>query len=336
MDQDKIVLEKYIKNNFKNYYPNLNYADIVININRERSIIPHKFSCKRYHCIINGKDRDKNNFDKHIFVKKVPGELFLQEVKNLETLKNYSIESQLIPKFFDFLSKENILIWEYIYPRQNLLIDFLKSPSSNVKKEKIRKIIKKVAIWLCDFQKKCILEEKSSVDQYIKKAEKELGIISYFSDKQKGKIVKKIKKDLKNIKTLPLVFSSNDFTLRNILITNSGKIIVVDWSHLLKTYNYWDLHSFIINLESRTRHRGVFNKGYIKDLKNIFLKTYENNSIFQFSENVYYLTRKLYIIYYLYNYYQKYNHKKITLKKFIFWKNFINNLKQELIDYIGD
>lgn len=333
MNRETEAIKKNIKDNFDQYFPSLKSSEFMIRVFREGSIVPHHYTKKRYHAIIKGRTENGQLFEKHIFAKKMRPKLARQESKNLKELQNYELDGT-IPLFFGLVGAQDILLMEYIYPAKNLLIKILKSPFLNVKnKKEIKELIKKSAIWLANFQKKCNFGNTADMDSYIKSAERELDEMPYFTEEQKEQIIRKIKGDTKNIKTLPCVFSSTDFCPRNILIDSKDNIVVVDWMSMDKTYNYYDLHYFLVNLESRKRHKLLFSEKYIAELENIFVKEYKEKIDFEFSDKAYLISRKLYLIHYLRNFYLNNKDKIFTFKKFIFWEYNKRKLINELIDY---
>ena len=243
----------------------------------------------------------------------------------------------LVPLFFCLIENQNILLSEYIYPSQKLLIKILKALFFHSKdKKEINGLIKKSATWLVKFQKSTFLGNIKELDPCIELVKKELSILPYLTDQQKGKIIKRLKKEIKSIDKLPLVLSSTDFCPRNILIDSRNNVVTVDWMSLIKTHAYYDVHYFLINLESRKRHKFLFDEKYIDTLENIFIKTFKEQTNFEFSDEIYLLTRKLYLIHYLYNFYRNNKDKIVTFKKFFFWEYNKRKIINEIIDYIKD
>jgi len=335
MKQEIRIIKDQIEKNYFKYFPEIANSIINVRVLKNRSLIKHHDSKARYQCIISVRTKDYDNFEKRIFAKKMPSDLAKKEAENLKRLGNYSLD-EMVPHFFDFIEND-IILMEYIYTSHELLVEILKTPSfvSKKRKNKTEDLIKKVALWLCEFQEKCYID-KTSLIEYIPMVEKELNTIPYFIAEQKENLLSRIKEESKKINKVPRVISSLGFCPRNILITNKNSFVLIDWPELTETYIYQDLHHFLVNLQNRTRHKIIFSQKHINNFQKIFLETYKTNSSFEFSEKAYQLTRKMYLIYFLYDFYQEYGNKIFTLKKFIFWQYNIKRITDELIHYAGE
>lgn len=331
MDVKKII-KKQIEDNIKRYYPDININKIQISIKPyHKVLITTPYSDAQFLVEIKIRQKDGGELVKYMFAKKFKNAR--NEFENWQKIKELSRgPNKLIPKYFDLIKKENILLTDYVHPAQNSLYKFLKMHIAIKNKDESIKLIEKIAEWLVEFQNKCTLGKSADLSLYIQNAEKELKNLPNFSTKEKEHLIEKISMESANISNIPKVFSG-DLYLRHILIKND-KLIVVDWDNLKTSHSCYDIHTLFINLESRTRHPFVFTKKYINGLEKEFLEHYKKLSKFEFSEETYHITRIMYLIHFLYSYNWRYKDKIIHTKKMLFWRYFMYNLKTEVKNYL--
>jgi hypothetical protein len=325
----KNLIEKHISKNIKKYYPNTNFNSFEITLNRyKRALITTPYSDSQFLAKIYLNQKNKS-IKKYIFIKQHKNAE--KEYKNYKKIEEFTTSTKkLIPKYYDFIKDKNIVLSEYIYPSKNLLYDFLRYNIPRANKEKSSKLILKIASWLSNFQNSLRLEKNRDINYFIDKAEKNLSKLPFFSINQKKDLVNYLKKQSTNFKKLPQVYS-NDLCLRHILISNN-ELCVCDWDDLKTTFPYYDIHSLFINLESRTRHPFIFSQEFIENLETTFLNKYKQLSNFKFSTKEFNITRRLYLIDFLYNRYTWWYKDNVSfLKKNFFWQSYIRKIEKELI-----
>jgi len=328
----KDIIKNHIQKNLNKYYSKLQIKKAQISIKPyHRLLITTPYSEAQFLCKISIKQRDKSDIIKYIFAKKFGNAS--REFKNFQKIKKITYgASRMVPYYFDLIKDKNIIFVEYIHPAQNLLYKFLKLNIPSRDKVESKKLITMIAKWLVNFQKRFTFDKTMNLNSYISQAKNELRALNYFSKGEKEELINKIKKESRFITDIPRVFSG-DLYLRHILISND-ELIVVDWDNLKITHPYYDIHSLFINLESRTRHPGVFTKKYISELEEDFLKVYKKLSKFEFSEKAYKVTRTMYLIHFLYSYNWRYKNKILHTKKMPFWRYFMYNVKREVRNYL--
>lgn len=237
-----------------------------------------------------------NGYNLKLFLKK--GKNILSEInktyKNIEVFrvntKRYSIKNEYetlnsiaglvkVPKVFDYLSSEDLLIMEYI-PYPNLsrkLKRILWNPFSNF--NTIKPHIDLVLEWLISYEKSIFENQTSEIGYFMPILKDKITKISFISNEEKRKATSFLENESSRFNQIPTIITNKDFKSHNIL-SNNNNIFVIDWEMVdSAAFIFWMPSTFIRTL-SYDFYQSFFHKNKFELVESYFVENYLSKTIF--------------------------------------------------------
>ena len=255
------------------------------------------------------------------------------EAYNLGQLNNTNHECYKLPQVIFLDSVNNILVLEYEDGNVllNDLIIYGNILSFYFCKRKLTEKLSRSGEWLACYHNENVVDDEFLISNDIENAISKQNYLETIKNIDKEGLQSYLN-NYKNIK-LPSIKSGNDFTSRNIIISDSS-IAVIDWEQLLLKPIYYNIIYFITNLYSRSRYP-LFSFSIQGILMKEFIEGYIKYSKFHIDHEYFKLYSVIYYIDYIYDYEKLEGVFESWLNHTYTMNRFINNkVKAMLVDCI--
>ena len=338
-----------VEENFHKYYPRLARSNVKkVQVKQVSNLLKlsraMRFECK---VVI---DSSGEKSAKELFVKK--HDLSEIEFHRLKKLWKYygNAENYTIPRAFDFVDEENLIILEKVKGKQFLayllrnLLPFVR----DFREDETRQRMGQVAKWLALFQQKTYEGEKKKLESDISIIEECLREMPWWQESQKTRALNVIKDALAGLPGIPKVACHGCLAPRNIVLTEKG-IIVLDFkpkpmtegaiyleknsqTELFREHCLFDVHHFMYSLISLHRFPGISGP-LCRKLSALFLSEYKRLTQFNISNEAFAITKMMFLIRYLHDRFRSEGPKDIVQRLV---PAIDKNWRSEVIDDLGD
>lgn len=193
----------------------------------------------------------------------------------------YDSETQFkIPQPYYYDEKNNLLVTEFIQGKKlsRILAINLRYPMCFIQRNWNVGYIQRTALWLSEYEKKL------QTSQVVELAELLEGYLDYKVDDipflnvgQKERVKIGLQSYYESSNTLPSLLTNIDFKAHN-MIMNGTAVVTIDWEKMKEEcVIFWMPASFLRSLDSAKMKLSV-SKGAVNRLKDVFLKSYWNNT----------------------------------------------------------
>ena len=213
-----------------------------------------------------------------VFEKNIHKYTIENEYKTLKRLNNLLGPS--VPKVFDYISKEETLVMEYIEskPFSKIINNSLRNPFNRF--NKVKKILEEIINVLTIYESKIFEDDFLEIDFFLPIIIEKVSKISFIDAEEKNRLVEYLKKESVLHSSIPVHFVHKDFKPHNILISNE-RLVIIDWEMADKNlFAFW-MPSIFIRTMSYYFSRSLFHRGSFSNLESFFIETYFKKTAFK-------------------------------------------------------